>query len=49
MKDKAQKRQKYKKSVVSLPYHLLESLHIESIKEKTAIMEVNKQRPFKPL
>jgi len=69
MKDKAHKRQKFKKTTIILPYDLWESLRIESIKrntsmgeliakklkeleklkEKTAIMQVDKEGLLKPL
>ncbi len=69
MKDKAHKRQKFKKTTIILPYDLWESLRIESIKrnismgeliakklkelekfrEKTTVVEVDKEEFLKPL
>ena len=69
MRGKQKKRQKFKRTTISLPYDLWESLRIESIKrnismgeliakklkeleklrQKTAIMEVDKEGFLKPL
>ena len=69
MRGKQKKRQKFKRTTISLPYDLGESLRIESIKrnismgeliakklkeleklrQKTAIMEVDKEGFLKPL
>ncbi len=40
MKDKAHKRQKFKKTTIILPYDLWESLRIESIKRNTSMGEL---------
>ncbi len=40
MRNKAQKRQKYKKTTVILPYDLWESLRIESIKKNISMGEL---------
>ncbi len=40
MKDKAQKRQKFKKTTIILPCDLWESLRIESIKRNTSMGEL---------
>ncbi len=40
MKDKAQKRQRFKKTTIILPCDLWESLRIESIKRNTSMGEL---------
>ncbi len=51
MKNKAQRRQKHKKTTVILPYDLWESLRIESIKKNISMGELiaNKLRELEKL
>jgi uncharacterized Fe-S cluster-containing radical SAM superfamily enzyme len=44
MKRKAQKKEKYKKTTILLPYHLWEELRIESIKKGIPMGELIAQK-----
>ena len=44
MKGRQKKRQKFKRTTISLPYDLWESLRIESIKRNISMGEANSQK-----